>query len=615
MGPYEQYIHKSRYARYLDDKQRRENWSETVDRYIDNIVRTKIADDRAINALRCAILNQDIMPSMRAMMTAGPASERDNTCIYNCSYLPIDDTRAFDEAMFILLCGTGVGFSVEKSNIQKLPEVPRMFTKGETIVVEDSKEGWASAFRTLLQQLWAGSVPDVDYSLIRPAGARLKTFGGRASGPKPLSDLFTFSINLFAGAQGRQLTALECHDLMCKVGEVVVVGGVRRSAMISLSDFDDKEMATCKAGNWWETAPWRALANNSAVYHSKPDIGKFMREWSCIHDSFSGERGIFNRQASVKQVEKFGRRDPNWEFGTNPCSEIILRPNQFCNLTEVVVRPKDSFEDLMYKIELATILGCVQATYTKFPYLRDIWRSNTEAERLLGVSLTGIYDGQKLTPTELQDLRAYSVAVAKEWSEKLGIEMPAATTCVKPSGTVSQLVNAASGAHPRHAPFYLRRVRADNKDPLTMHMVASGIINEPDKMKPDSTTIFTFAQRAPEGCMTREDLTAEQHLADWLSLQRNFCEHKPSVTINLKDEDWMPVGAKVFEHFDEITGVSFLPYDGGSYVQAPYEECTEEVYKQVLEATPKVSFDDVVEHTDTTEGAQQLACVAGVCSI
>ena len=568
-----------------------------------------------------AIYDMKVMPSMRAVMTAGKSADRDNTCIYNCSYLPVDDPKSFDEAMFILLCGTGVGFSVESKYITQLPEVPEhLFESEHVIAVHDSKEGWAKALRLLIAHLYAGEVPKWDVSKIRPAGARLKTFGGRASGPGPLVDLFTFAVNTFKHAQGRKLNTLECHDMMCKIGEVVVVGGVRRSAMISLSDLDDERIRHAKSGPWWETAPHRALANNSAVYNNTPTVGKFMEEWLSLYNSHSGERGIFNREAAKKTVAKYGHRDPNFDFGTNPCSEIILRPYQFCNLTEVVVRHDDTMETLKDKVEVATILGTIQATFTKFPYLRKVWQRNTEEERLLGVSLTGIYDNMKMvTPGQdldrlLSDLREHSRKVNHEYSEKFGIAKSAAITCVKPSGTVSQLVDSASGIHPRHSKFYIRRVRGDIKDPLSSFLINQGVPSESCVYKPTQTVVFSFPQEAPDG-LTREDVTPVSHLETWLEYQREWCEHKPSVTISVEEKDWPSVGAWVWDHFDEISGVSFLPYDGGTYRQAPYEECTEEQYNELKAKMPKIDWSLFKEQTDNVEGAQMLACVAGSCEI
>lgn len=621
MDQYQEYIAASRYARYVDDKGRRETWSETTWRYVDYIFsRTPAIKDNAQlkDRIYDAIYNLKVMPSMRAMMTAGRSADRDNTCIYNCSYLPVDDPKSFDEAMFILLCGTGVGFSVESKYITQLPEVPEQLFESEHVIsVHDSKEGWAKALRLLIAHLYSGEVPKWDVSNVRPAGARLKTFGGRASGPGPLVDLFSFAVNTFKHAKGRKLNTLECHDLMCKIGEVVVVGGVRRSAMISLSDLDDERIRHAKSGPWWETAPHRALANNSAVYNETPTVGKFMEEWLSLYNSHSGERGIFNREAARKTVAKYGHRNPDYEFGTNPCSEIILRPYQFCNLTEVVVRYDDTVETLKNKVEVATILGTIQSTFTKFPYLRKVWQRNTEEERLLGVSLTGIFDNDMMVKSSkevLNVLRDHSRKVNEEYATLLGIPKSAAITCVKPSGTVSQLVNSASGIHPRHSKYYIRRVRGDKKDPLTTFLVEQGVPSEDCVYKPTQTTVFSFPQMAPAG-LVRDDVSAIKHLEIWLEYQREWCEHKPSVTISVEEQYWPLVGAWVWQHFDEISGVSFLPYDGGTYRQAPYEECTEEQYNELKAKVPKLDWSLFKEQTDNVEGAQMLACVAGSCEI
>ena len=620
---YQSFIHKSRYAKYFDGKGR-ESWSETVERYMDNVVRKIAGDDSYINQIRDAILGTDIMPSMRAMMTAGPALDRDNTAGYNCSYLPVDDPKSFDEAMFILLCGTGVGFSVERQFISKLPEVPELFVSDTTIVVKDSKEGWAKAFRQLLALLWAGEIPKWDVTAVRPAGARLKTFGGRASGPAPLVELFNFAVQTFKNAQGRKLSSMECHDLMCFIGQIVVVGGVRRSAMISLSNLSDDRMRHAKSGQWWETAAHRALANNSVAYSEKPDIETFMREWMSLVESKSGERGVFNREASKKQAAKYGRRDPNYEFGTNPCSEIILRPYQFCNLTEVVVRATDSIDDLERKVRLATILGTVQSTYTKFPYLRKVWQRNTEEERLLGVSLTGIMDNPLMTTKNkglektLAKLREVAVETNAEWATRLGVNASVSISCVKPSGTVSQLVDSASGIHARHSPYYIRTVRGDNKDPLTKFMIDQGIPNEPCVFKGDTTTVFSFPQKSPSNAVTRNDMTAIEQLEMWLIYQRHWCEHKPSVTISVRDDEWLEVGAFVYKHFDEMSGVSFLPHSDHTYQQAPYQDCSKEEYNVLLKSMPKVIDWEALsdyEQEDNTVAMQTMACSGDVCEI
>ena len=620
---YQSFIHKSRYAKYFDGKGR-ESWGETVERYMDNVVRKVAGNDTYINQIRDAIVGLEIMPSMRAMMTSGPALDRDNTAGYNCSYLPVDDPKSFDEAMFILLCGTGVGFSVERQFVQKLPEIPELYESDTMIVVKDSKEGWAKGFRQLLALLWAGEIPKWDVSEVRPAGARLKTFGGRASGPAPLIELFNFSVQTFKNAQGRRLTSMECHDLMCFIGQIVVVGGVRRSAMISLSNLSDDRMRHAKSGQWWETAAHRALANNSVSYTEKPDIETFMREWLSLVESKSGERGVFNREASKKQAAKYGRRDPEHEFGTNPCSEIILRPYQFCNLTEVVVRATDTYDTLEHKVKLATILGTVQSSFTKFPYLRKVWQRNTEEERLLGVSLTGIMDNPLMTmknkglESTLSKLREVAVETNAEWAERLGINASTSITCVKPSGTVSQLVDSSSGIHARHSPYYVRTVRGDNKDPLTQFMIDQGIPNEPCVFKGDTTTVFSFPVMSPHRAVTRNDMTAIEQLEMWLIYQRYWCEHKPSVTISVRDDEWLAVGAFVYEHFDEMSGVSFLPHSDHTYQQAPYQDCSKEEYKVLLKSMPKqINWEALSEYEqeDNTVAMQTMACSGDVCEI
>ena len=622
---YQTFIATSRYARWLDDKGRRENWGETVARYMDNLVKPVTGTDSLVNDIEQAILGLEVMPSMRALMTAGTAFNRDNTAGYNCSYLPVDDIRCFDEAMFILLCGTGVGFSVERQFISKLPEVPSSYIHNEdVIVVEDSKEGWAKALRKVIKSLYAGKYPKWDVSGVRPAGAKLKTFGGRASGPAPLIDLFNFVVRKFDDAKGLQLSSIECHDIMCKIGEVVVVGGVRRSAMISLSNLSDDRMRHAKSGSWWDNDPQRALANNSVCYTEKPDSTSFMREWLSLVESGSGERGVFNRQAAKAQAAKNGRRDVKHEFGTNPCSEIILRPYQFCNLTEVVVRATDTIEDLERKVKVATILGTIQSTHTKFPYLRKIWQKNTEEERLLGVSFTGIMDNPLMTTSNtglektLEHLKSIAVGTNADWAERLGIPVATAITCVKPSGTVSQLVDSASGIHARHSAYYIRTVRGDVKDPLTQFMSDQGIPNEPCVMKPDTTVVFSFPQKAPAGAVTTADMTAIEQLEMWLAYQRHWCEHKPSVTINVRSDEWFEVGAFVYKNFDEMSGVSFLPYNEHTYQQAPYQECGRKKYEKLKSSMPeKVDWEKLsdYEQEDNTAGSQTLACSGDSCEI
>jgi len=620
---YQAFIHKSRYAKYHEGLGR-ESWDDTVTRFSTHVMRDLI-DPKTKKELEQAILGLEVMPSMRSLMTAGAAAERDNTCMYNCSYLAVDDIKSFDEAMFILLCGTGVGFSVERQSISKLPEVPEELFESETnIVVKDSKEGWAKALRQLIALLYSGEVPTWDVSKVRPAGAPLKTFGGRASGPAPLIDLFNFTIDTFKKASGRKLSSIECHDIMCKIGEVVVVGGVRRSAMISLSNLSDERMRSAKSGSWWDNNPQRALANNSVAYTEKPDSVSFMKEWLSLAESGSGERGVFNREASKKQAAKNGRRDPNYAFGTNPCSEIILRPSQFCNLTECVVRATDTLETLSEKVRLATILGTIQSSYTKFPYLRKQWADNTEEERLLGVSLTGIMDNPLMTlknkglDKTLEHLKDVAVATNKKWAKTLGIPVATAISCVKPSGTVSQLVDSASGIHARHSPYYIRTVRGDNKDPLTQFMKDQGIPNEPDAFKPDQTTVFSFPQKAPTGAVCTKDMTAIEQLEMWLMYQRNWCEHKPSVTINVKSEEWLEVGAFVYKHFDEMSGVSFLPFNEHTYQQAPYQDCGRSEYETLKSFMPKkIDWAKLSEYEseDNTSGSQTLACSGDSCEI
>jgi ribonucleoside-triphosphate reductase (thioredoxin) len=610
---YQNFIALSRYARWKEDEQRRETWAETVQRYFDYMEghlssnhNYKLTKDLR-SELEEAVLNQSIMPSMRALMTSGPALDRCHVGGYNCSYVPVDNPRAFDETMYILMCGTGVGFSVERNAVECLPFINESFHNTETVIkVGDSRPGWAKSLKELIAMLYTGQIPKFDVSEVRPAGARLKTFGGRASGPQPLIELFDFCIEKFKGAAGRRLYPIECHDIMCKIGEVVVVGGVRRSALISLSNLNDDQMAHAKSGKWWENEGQRALANNSVAYKYKPEMGTFMREWLSLYDSKSGERGIFNREAAKKQATKNGRRDIytglkhpltklplEYDYGCNPCSEIILRPYQFCNLSEVVVRESDTLETLKNKVRLATILGTFQATLTNFKYIRKIWQKNTEEERLLGVSLTGIMDntltstnGGKLE-TALEILRSESVMTNKNVAKQLGIPQSTAVTCVKPSGTVSQLTDAASGIHARHNPYYIRTVRGDNKDPLTQFLVSQGIPAEPDVMKPDSTTVFSFPMKSPANAVTRTGMTAIEQLELWLTYQRHYCEHKPSVTISVKENEWMDVGAWVYKHFDEVSGISFLPFSEHTYQQAPYQDINEAQYKEWVSKMPK----------------------------
>lgn len=628
---YSSFIYKSRYARWLEKENRRENWDETVDRLVEYYAEQIWPSDRPrgneyleyLDEVWPAIYNLEVMPSMRALMTAGPTLDRCHVPAYNCAYLPVDSPRSFDEAMYILMCGTGVGYSVESRYVDQLPRISEQFERTNTVIrVADSKEGWAKAFRELVSLLIAGQIPEWDVSRVRPAGARLKTFGGRASGPAPLVSLFEFATVLFQGAAGRRLTSLECHDLMCKIADIVVVGGVRRSAMISLFDCTDDRMSMAKSGAWWESAGHRRLANNSAVYDSRrPDIGFFMKKWKDLYDSKSGEPGFFSRYACQRIAGRSGRRDSNYDFGTNPCSEIILRPFQFCNLTEIVVRQDDTLESLERKARVASILGTIQSSFTDFKYLRKIWKDTCNDERLLGVSLTGVCDNLGLLDSTevLAKVREVVVQTNVEWAGRLGINPSAATTCVKPSGTVSQLVNSSSGLHPRHSPFYLRTVRADNKDPLTRFLKDVGVYWEEDVMSPANTSVFYFPVKSPDGAVTRNDISSIEALELWKHLQDNWCEHKPSATINVKEDEWLEVAAWVYRNFDSLSGVSFLPYDGGTYKQAPYQELTEEEYLSWCEAhpTPEIDWNRLQEYenADSTTGSQEFACSGGVCEI
>lgn len=626
---YQTFIATSRYARWLESENRREYWPETVNRYVEFMEQhLKVNHNYKMPAelkaeLLDAIIGLEVMPSMRALMTAGPALQRENVAGYNCSYTPINHPRCFDEILYILMNGVGVGFSVERDEINQLPIVNEHFEDSTTIItVADSKAGWARALRELIAMLYAGQKPSVDYSQIRPAGSRLKTFGGRASGPAPLEDLFLFTTKLFENAAGRKLTSLECHDLVCKIAEVVVVGGVRRSALISLSNLSDGRMRNAKSGQWWEDNVQRALANNSVAYSDKPGMDAFMEEWLSLYQSKSGERGIFNREAAIKQAGKNGRRDTEYAFGTNPCSEIILRPHQFCNLTEVVVRADDSLDDLKRKVRLATILGTFQATLTDFKYLRKVWRQNTEEERLLGVSLTGIFDSKWMTGNgsmqiapNLKEMREVAIRTNKDFAKTLKIQQSTAITCVKPSGTVSQLVDSASGIHPRYAPYYIRRVRGDIKDPLTRFLMDAGVPCEADVTN-NEIMVFDFPQKAP---MTRKKaLTAIDHLELWKAYQDSWCEHKPSITVSVEEDEWMSVGAWVYENFDDVSGISFLPKSDHSYRQAPYEEITSEQYAELVANSPQsIDWSKLSEYEleDNTDSSQTLACTADGCEV
>jgi len=631
---YQEFIHLSRYSRWLPEKSRRETWDETVARYFDFFTEhlKETVDFDLTKSLRDeleqAVLGLRIMPSMRCMMTAGEALKRENIAGYNCSYVAVDRPQAFDEILYILMNGTGVGFSVERQYVNELPSIADEFHSTDTtITVADSKMGWAKAFKELVGMLYIGQIPRWNLSKIRPSGAPLKTFGGRASGPEPLESLFNFAVTIFQNAAGRKLTSLEAHDIVCKIAEVVVVGGVRRSALISLSNLSDDRMRHAKSGQWWNENGQRALANNSACYSEKPDIGIFMDEWKALYDSKSGERGIFNRESAVWMASKNGRRNTeDYEFGTNPCSEIILRSKEFCNLSEVVVRTSDTRESLLEKVRLATILGTFQSTLVNFKYVSKSWRNNCEEERLLGVSLTGIMDCKVTNgkgphgslPAVLKDLKAMAVQTNKEFAEKLGINQSVAVTCVKPSGTVSQLTDSASGIHARHNPYYIRTVRGDKKDPLTRMMVDIGFPVEDDVMNPSHTSVFSFPHKVDQGAVFRTDMTAIEQLELWKTYQECWCEHKPSVTISVKENEWLVVGAWVYENFNYMSGVSFLPFSEHTYKQAPYQDCSEQEYKMLLDKMPEtVEWNKLSEYeqTDMTIGAQELACAAGFCEI
>ena len=637
MDNYRLYIHKSRYARFIDEKQRRESWEETVQRLVDFFAgRFPKHKDVLLNEVKKQVFDMEVMPSMRSIMTAGPALERDNIAGYNCSYIAVDNIKSFSEALYILMNGTGLGFSVERQYVNLLPVVAEEFFQSDTVIaVKDSKLGWATSLHELITLLYQGRVSKWDLSKLRPAGARLKTFGGRSSGPDPLNELFNFCVTTFKNAAGRKLNSLECHDIMCKIGEIVVVGGVRRSALISLSNLSDDRMRAAKNGQWWVDYVHRSLANNSVAYTEKPEIGVFMKEWLSLYDSKSGERGIFNRISAIKQSKSTGRRETDgFDFGTNPCGEIILRPNEFCNLTEVIVRDGDTLDKLKEKVRIATIIGTFQSTLTDFKYIRSVWRKNCEEERLLGVSLTGIMDHQTMSGRKgneklaqwLDEMRLMAIETNKEWAAKLGINPSTAITTVKPSGTVSQLVDSASGIHSRYSQYYVRTVRQDKKDPLGQFLKDAGIPCEDDVTKPESSWVFSFPQKAPAHAVFRNDMTAIQQLEHYLIFKKHWCEHNPSITVYVRESEWLKVGSWVYEHFDDIGGVSFLPHSDHSYRQAPYQEISDKVvdgvtvtaeqqYKDLVAKMPKIDWEAFIEQTDNVEGAQMLACSAGVCDI
>lgn len=629
LTPYQQYIHLSRYARWREFDKRRETWEETVARYCD-FWKRRFGDLFPYDKVYDAILNMEVMPSMRALMTAGPALERDEMAGYNCSALPIDHPRAFDEILYVLMCGTGVGFSVEQRFVSKLPCVPELYESDTTIMVGDSKIGWATALRQLIGLLYSGSIPTWDVSNVRLSGARLKTFGGRASGPAPLEDMMRFVVKKFRGAQGRQLTSLECHDIACKIADCVVVGGVRRSALISLSDLSDEMMRDSKSGQWWDDPDngvvregQRSLANNSAVYEQRPDVDTFTTEWLALMKSKSGERGFLNRRSSRLQAQKTGRRSPDHDFLTNPCGEIILRPYGLCNLTEIMVRPGDTLEDLARKVEVATIIGTFQSTLTNFKYVRQVWRKNAEEERLLGVSMTGIMDHEQLrlvddlTVGMLTVLKQHAIKTNADWADRLGVSHSVAITTVKPSGTVSQLTDTASGIHPRWNAHYLRAVRTDKKDPLAKFMRNAGFPVEDELRRPENTDVFYFPVKAPEGVPTRADVSALQQLEHYMMFKKYWCEHNPSITVYVKEDEWLKAADWMYTNFDDIGGVSFLPHSDHIYKQAPYADLTKEEYERMLTKMPVVDWSGLseLEDEDNTSGSQELACMSGVCEI
>ena len=617
---YSNYIALSRYARWIEEENRRETWEETVTRYCD-FFKNRFPDDFPYKLVHDAILNKEVMPSMRCLMTAGPALARDEIAGYNCSYVAVDNVRVFDEILYILMCGTGVGFSVERQYISKLPIISETFHDTETTIsVRDSRIGWAAGLRELISLLYSGQVPKWDLRRLRKAGSRLKTFGGRSSGPEPLAELFKFIVSIFRHASGRKLNSVECHDIICKIADVVVVGGVRRSALISLSNLTDERMQRAKMGYWWDDNPQRALSNNSVAYTEKPDMGIYMREWAALFESRSGERGIFNRVSATKQALNTGRRDiVGFEYGTNPCGEIILRPNGLCNLSEVVLRQDDTYDSIRRKLQCAVIIGTFQSTLTNFRYLRNVWKTNAEEERLLGVSLTGIMDNPELSDVSskfwLEELKAYAISINKEWAERLKINPSASITCVKPSGTVSQLVNSSSGIHPRYSRYYIRTVRADKKDPLAEFLIMQGVPFENDITKPESTVVFSWPMKSPDNSVLRDDITAIQQLELYLTYRKYWTEHNPSITVYVRDHEWMDVGAWVYKHFDEIGGIAFLPHSDHVYRQAPYQEISKEEYEAAVKEFPTIDWSLFIETEDSTTSTHELACTGNYCEL
>ena len=614
-----EFIYKRTYSRWLDKEGRREDWPETIERFIGFIIsKNPQIPEKTINKIRNYMSQFAVMPSMRFLWAAGPAAQFDNTCIYNCAFGKINSVDAFAECLYILMCGTGFGFSVEKEEVEKLPEVPEI-KSGQGLpkkIIADSKAGWADSVKTLMNNLYKGQNIYFDYSEIRPEGARLNTMGGRASGPQPLVKLHDFIRETMHNSQGRKLTTLEAHDICNQIAEIVVVGGVRRSSQISLSDLDDKEMRHAKE---WPFPIKRAMANNSAIFRDKPSAAQFLKEWASLALSGTGERGIFNLNAAQSKAPS--RRYAPKIQGTNPCGEIMLRDMQFCNLSEVVIREDDDLDSLLDKVETATWLGVIQATFTAFPYLRKEWKKNCDVERLLGVSLTGQMDNPSvLTSDCLKALKSRVLRISRKAAKILGINVPTATTCVKPSGTVSQLVDSASGVHPRYSNYYIRRYRISSRDPLFEMMKDAGIKATPEVGQQSSnatTWVLEFPVKSPDGCITRKDVSALEQLSHYKNLQHNWCEHNASMTVYVRDDEWFEVGNWVYKNWDIINGVSFLPYDGGKYKLAPYEEIDARTYERLIKKLPVIDYKQLSKYElqDNTQGKGEYACIGDRCEI
>ena len=626
-NPLGEFIYYRTYSRWIDDEGRRETWVETVDRYI-NFMRENLGkrlSDKEYSEVRQAILSHEAMPSMRLLQFAGKAARTTNVCAYNCSFIAPTKLEDFAEIMYISMCGTGAGFSVESQYIQQLPVIKRQSGKLRHVhVIDDSKEGWCDALTLGLKTWYAGEDVQFDYSRLRPAGARLKTMGGKSSGPDPLRELLTFARATVLKRQGRRLTNLDAHDIICKIGEIVVAGGVRRSALISLSDLDDVEMRDAKKGQFYITEPQRSLANNSAVYNEKPGAEEFMREWLALMESHSGERGIFNRgglretfpERRTKMLEE--RIDT---IGTNPCGEILLQPKQFCNLSEIVARAEDTPGSLMRKMKIATLLGTYQSTLTNFPYLSREWKEHCEEERLLGVSITGQWDSPAVRkPEMLKKLRDAAVVYNREYAKRFTVSPSTCITCTKPSGTLSQMVDCASGMHPRHAPYYIRRVRIASTDALFQMLRDQGVPYHPEvgqNMETATTFVIDFPVKAPDAAIFRDQVPALELLEYWKDVKENYTEHNPSVTISVGDDEWLKTGNWVYENWKIVGGLSFLPRSNHVYKLAPYEEIDEKAYHELLERFAHVDFSKIVtyEREDGTENKRELACASGTCEV